>query len=239
MEKQTILAVGAHPDDIDFGAAGTIAKWAAEGADIYYLVCTDGSRGSADPKMTHRKLAAIRKKEQVEAAKILGVKAVFFLDFVDTQLVSDLALKERIAWYIRKFRPQIVVTLDPTFFYAVDPTKTGRSVINHTDHRAAGLATMDAVFPLARDRLTFPEHEKEGLAPHKVSELYFINMTQKQFVVDITETLEQKLNAIAAHVSQYDDFPAIKERMTKRALAFAQEEEFTFAESFVKLVLPQ
>jgi LmbE family N-acetylglucosaminyl deacetylase len=238
MAKQTILAVGAHPDDIDFGASGTIAKWAAEGADVYYLVCTDGSRGSADPKMTHKELAAIRKKEQVEAALILGVKDVFFLDFVDTQLVSDLALKERIVWYIRKLRPQIVVTLDPTFFYAADPFGTGRSFVNHTDHRAAGLATMDAVFPLARDRLTFPEHEKQGLEPHKVSQLYFINMTQKQFVIDITETLEQKLKAIAAHVSQYDDFPAIKERMTKRALEFAREEEFTFAESFVKLVLP-
>lgn len=238
MQRKTILAVGAHPDDIDFGAAGTIAKWAEEGAAVYYLVCTDGSRGSADPAMTHRKLAAIRKKEQVAAATILGVKEVFFLDFVDTQLVSDLALKERIVWYIRKYRPQIVVTMDPTFFYAVDPSKTGKSVINHTDHRAVGLATMDAVFPLARDRLTFPEHEKQGLAPHKVSALYFISMTQKQFVVDITATIEKKLKAIAAHQSQYDDFPTIKERMEKRALQFAKEEEFTFAESFVRLTIP-
>jgi len=239
MSNKVVLAVGAHPDDMDFTASGTIARWIEEGATAYYIIGTDGSRGSSDPEMTHEHLAAIRKKEQLEAAKILGVKDVFFLDFIDTQLVSDLILKERIVWYIRKLKPNIVVTMDPTFYYAVDAYDSESSFINHTDHRAIALSTMDAVFPLSRDRLTFPEHEKEGLSPHKVQELYFTQFHQKQYVIDVTSTFEKKLRAIAAHKSQFDDFPAIKERMMKRAIQFAKEEEFEFAESFTRLIMPR
>lgn len=239
MKNKVVLAVGAHPDDMDFGASGTIARWVEEGAMVYYLICTDGSRGSSDPKMTHKRLAGIRKKEQLAAAKILGVTKVFFLTFIDTQLVSDLKLKERIVWYIRSLKPSIVVTMDPTFYYALDPYNTGSSFINHTDHRAAALATMDSVFPLSRDRLTFPEHEKEGLAPHKVQELYFTNWEKKDTLIDITSTFKKKMRAIAAHMSQYDDFPAIEKRMSERAIKFAEEEEFEFAESFVHLVMPK
>lgn len=238
MRNNVVLAVGAHPDDMDFSASGTIARFVEEGATAYYLICTDGSRGSGDPKMTHKRLAAIRKKEQRDAATILGVKDVFFLGFPDTQLVCDLKLKERIVWYIRTLKPHIVITMDPTFYFAEDPYGTGISFINHTDHRAAAVATMDAVFPLARDRLTFPEHEKSGLTPHKVDELYFTNFEKKGHVIDVTQTFEKKLQAIAAHVSQYDDFPAIKERMVKRAIRFAKEEEFEFGENFVRLVMP-
>lgn len=237
--KKIILAVGAHPDDTDFSASGTIAKWVEEGAEAYYLICTDGSRGSGDPKMTHQKLASLRKKEQREAASILGVKDVFFLDFVDTQLEVTQSLKERIVYYIRYLRPTTVITMDPTLYYAEDPFGIGSSFINHTDHRAMATATMDAVFPLARDRLTFPEHEKMGLSPHKVEELYFSQMHKKGTVIDVTSTLDKKLHAIAAHRSQYDDFPAIKERMMKRAIEFAIDEEFEFAESFIHLILPK
>jgi len=233
MKKKVILAVGAHPDDMDFGASGTVAKWVEEGATAYYLICTDGSRGSTDPKMTHKKLAEIRKREQIEAGKILGLKKVFFLNHIDTQLVLDLTLKEEIVRIIRTARPNIVITMDPTFYYS-----TKFNFVNHTDHRAAALATMDACFPLARDRLTFLEHEKDGLKPHRVDELLFVNFEKHDFVVDITKTFSKKIKALALHDSQFDDFEAIKTRITKRAEFFGKPRGHKYAENFVRLKLP-
>lgn len=236
--KKTILAVGAHPDDMDFGASGTIAKFITEGYDAYYVLCTDGSRGADDPEMTHEKLAATRKREQLAAGKILGLTDIFFLDHPDTQLVVDMQLKEELVRIIKQVRPQIVITMDPTFYYSIEPMWGDAHFINHSDHRAAGLATMDAVFPLSRDRLTFPQHEKDGLHPHVVEELWFTNSIEKRHLVDITSTFEKKLRALECHTSQFDDFPAVKKRMTTRAIAFAKEEGFTFAENFTRLLLP-
>src|SRR3989344_2120666 len=143
MKKKVVLAVGAHPDDIDFGAGGTIAKWVEEGAKVYYLVCTDGSRGSEDPKMTHKKLAQIRGREQEKAGKVLGIKKIFFLKHADTKLVSDFNLKKNIAKIIKTVKPNILLTMDPSLYYSEK-----FSFINHSDHRAAALAAMDACFPL-------------------------------------------------------------------------------------------
>ncbi len=233
MKKKVVLAVGAHPDDMDFGAAGTIAKWTEEGADCYYLICTDGSRGSSDPNMTHEKLAQIRKKEQIEAGKILGIKKIFFLNHTDTQLVSDLTLKEEIVRVIRTVRPNIVITMDPTFYYS-----TKFNFVNHTDHRAAALATMDACFPLSRDRLTFLHHEKEELKPHRVEELLLVNFEKHDFVVDITKTFDKKIKALSLHDSQFDDFEEIKKRMTGRAKYFGKMIGVKYAENFTRLKLP-
>lgn len=230
--------MGAHPDDMDFGASGTIAKFIEEGYDVYYVLCTDGSRGADDPEMTHEKLAATRRSEQIAAGKILGITDIFFLDYPDTQLVVDMQLKEELVRIIKQVKPQIVITMDPTFYYSVDPMWGGAHFINHSDHRAAGLATMDAVFPLSRDRLTFPQHEKDGLAPHVVEELWFTNSIEKRHLVDITNTFEKKLRALECHKSQFDDFPAVKKRMTTRAIEFAKEEGFAFAENFTRLILP-
>lgn len=163
MEKKfaglVVLGVCAHPDDLDAGAGGTFAKWAKEGADCYYLICTDGGRGSADPKLSRKKLIELRKDEQRAAGRILGLKEVYFLDYNDTELVPDRKLKKDIVWYIRKLKPDIVVTTDPTFVYSQN------GFINHSDHRAAGLATIDAIYPLAKNAFTFEEFEKEGLNP--------------------------------------------------------------------------
>ena len=225
-----ILRVGAHPDDLDFSSAGTFAKWAKEGHSCYYLVCTDGSKGSDDPKMTEDRLSKLRRKEQKEAAKILGVKNVFFLNHKDTQLVADLKLKKEIVRFIRKLKPDIVVMLDPTFVYSLK-----RGFINHTDHRAVGQATLDAVFPLARDRLTFRELEKEGLKPHKVPVVYMNRFEGATEIVDISTTIELKMKALLAHKSQVD------EETTKRMRFFAgilgKEHGFKYAEGFVKLSL--
>src|SRR3989304_9104279 len=180
-----VLGVAAHPDDLEFSASGTFARWAREGAKCYYLICTDGSKGSDDPKMTGAKLILLRKAEQKQAAKILGVKEVFFLDHKDTELVADLTLKKEIVRFIRKLKPDIVVTTNPTFIYSRE-----RGFINHTDHRACGQATIDAVFPRARERLTFPELEKEGLTPHKVKTLYLTSFDDPTNTLDITDTFD-------------------------------------------------
>lgn len=238
MKNKIILAVGAHPDDMEFGASGTIAKWVEEGATAYYLICTDGSRGSSDPQMTHERLAKIRKQEQEAACKILGVKKVFFLNHTDTQLIADLTLKEEIVRMIRKIRPNIVITMDPTFYYSTNLIGWNTGFVNHTDHRAASLATIDAVFPLSRDRLTFLNHEKEGLRPHKVEELLLVGFQKKDFIVDITKTYAKKIKALSLHKSQFDNFRDVEERVKKRARYWGKLKRYRFAENFIRIKLP-
>ncbi len=233
MKNKIILAVGAHPDDMDFGASGTIAKWIEQGAIGYYLICTDGSRGSSDPKMTHKKLTEIRRKEQIEAGKVLGIKKVFFLNHIDTELVANLTLKEEIVRIIRTVRPNIVITMDPTFYYSKE-----FGFINHTDHRVAGLATMDACFPMSRDRLTFLQHEKEGLKAHRVEELWFVSFANPAHLVDISKTFDKKIKALSLHDSQFDDFERIKKFMIDRGKMLARKRKYKFAESFIRIKFP-
>lgn len=236
--KKVVLGVGAHPDDMDFTASGTISKMVEEGWEAYYLICTDGSRGSRHHKTTHEELAKARRDEQEAAGRILGLTDIFYLDHCDTHLECSPLLKEQIVRIIRTVKPSIVITMNPTFYYSTwSPWKKDKAFINHTDHRAAGLATMDAVFPLARDLLSFPEHAQEGLQPHKVDELWFSSFDMKEHVVDITKTFEKKIKALAAHKSQFDDFPKVKKEVVDHAIHFADEEEFEFAESFIRLVL--
>lgn len=234
-ERKTLLAVGAHADDMDFGASGTVAKFIGEGWDAYYIVATDGSRGSEDPEMTHARLADMRQKEQLAAAKTLGVKDVFFLGHTDTQLVADQLLKEEIVRIIRKFRPTIAITMDPTFYYYAGEEF---GFVNHTDHRNIGLATLDAVFPMARDRLTFPEHEKEGLAPWRTEELWLVNFTEPKHVIDISSTWEKKVAALRCHKSQFKDVDSFLKRMTERSKMFGQGKGYEHAESFTRILMP-
>ncbi|MEM3839260.1 MAG: PIG-L deacetylase family protein [Candidatus Micrarchaeaceae archaeon] len=222
-----VLGVAAHPDDLDFGAAGSFAKWAREGASCYYLICTDGSKGSNDPKMTEGRLIKIRRGEQLSAGKVLGLKGVFFLNHKDTQLAADLELKKEVVRYIRKLRPDIVVAMDPTLVYSK------RGFVNHTDHRAAGQAAIDAVYPMARDRLTFNELEKEGLSPHKVKTLYLINFDNHNEVIDITKTINAKIEALSCHKSQISE-ESLK-RARKMASIIGKEKGYKYAEAFVKL----
>lgn len=236
MNKKIILGIGAHPDDLDFTAAGTIAKWVKEGAVAYYLIATDGSRGSDDPKMTHEELIKIRESEQKEAARILGVSEVFFLSHTDTELVPSYELKEQIVRYLRKLKPDVVVTLSPDLFFK--PSENYDGYVNHTDHRAISVAVMDCVFPLARDRLTYAHHEKEGLEPHKVKELLFMNLTNPEYIVDITDTFDKKLAALAAHKSQFKDYEALKKRQIARAEKFGKIKGYKYAENFTRIVLP-
>ena len=197
-----VLAVGAHADDIDFSASGGAALWAAEGAHVEYLVITDGSSGSGDDRsVSPEQLIELRRDEQRTAAKILGAQNVHFLDYVDGTLENTLDLKRDIVRVIRQVRPDTVIVFDPTFVYSSE-----LGFINHPDHRAAGQATLDAIFPLARDHLSFPElYEKEKLEPHKVEHALLVNFETANYYVDITKHLETKLKGLFAHTSQISD----------------------------------
>ena len=228
---EKVLTIFAHPDDVDFSSAGTLAKWSLQGSEITCLVCTDGSKGSDDPKMTSLKLATIRMKEQRDAGKVLGVKDVIFLSHKDGELFVDLKLKEDISKVIRQVRPDVVITTDPLFLYS-----TKRGFVNHSDHRAAGQAAIDAVFPLARDRLNFPHHEKEGIGPHKVKTLLLVAFEDAEHYEDITKTMSQKIKALQQHRSQVEgnDF---EKRIRERAKMLGKKPGFGDAEGFKKVEL--
>jgi LmbE family N-acetylglucosaminyl deacetylase len=162
LRPKVILGIAAHPDDLDFGASGTMAKFARGGAEIHYLIITDGGKGSKDKAMTPAKLTALRQAEQRAALKELGGTDVQFLNgFCDGELEVTMALKKELVKAIRIVKPDVVVTMDPSMIYSAR-----RGFINHPDHRAAGQATLDAIFPLARDHMSFPDLFEAGHEPH-------------------------------------------------------------------------
>lgn len=191
-----VLVIQAHPDDVEFGSSGTIARWASEGAEIHYCSITSGDKGSADAEMTGVALAATREREQRAACEILGVKSVIFLGYLDATLAPDLNLRRELTRVIRRVKPDVLMCMDPTMRY------TGQGYINHPDHVAAGEASLAAVFPSARDRMTFPELLDEGLEPHKVSEVYLFAGENADIWVDISDFMTTKLAALNAHASQ-------------------------------------
>ncbi len=225
-----VLGVGAHADDLDCNAAGTIARLAAEGAEVYYLILTDGSKGTKDPDITVESLAAMRQQEQRDAAKLLGVKEVFFLGYEDGALEVTLQLKKDIVRFVRRLKPDVMIAFDPTFVYDAQ-----QSFINHSDHRACGQAVLDAAYPLARDHLTFPELAAEGLTPHAVRTLLLTNFVGQHYFVDISDTFKLKLKAIAAHTSQVPDPAEIHARFRQRAEKLGKQTGCEYAEGFVRL----
>lgn len=216
-----ILGVFAHPDDPEFFAGATFAKWAADGASITFVIATSGDKGSADPQMTAEKLAQIREAEEREAAAALGVEQVIFLRYKDGELFPTLGLRRDITRLIRMKKPDIVVTLDPTVFWY--ETRG----INHPDHRAIGAATLEAVFPTARDRLNFIELERdEGLKPHKTLTVYIAGAAQPTLTVDVSDAIETQIRALQAHKSQIADMDKMAERIRHRSLDPASPPEY-------------
>ena len=205
------LAIAAHPDDADFGCAGTAYLWSKEGWEFYYLVCTDGSKGTEDPSLTADRLVPMRRKEQRAAAETLGVKDVLFLDgYVDGELARTRELLGDVVRVIREVKPYAVFTHDPTQIIIRN------SFINHSDHRAAGLTAVDAVYPAARDRWNFPEQLDEGLEPHKVKELFIWGSEQPTFTVDITDVVDTKIQALLCHHSQFGEGTEFLQRVRDR-----------------------
>ncbi len=192
-----IVVTAAHHDDIEFGVAGSVARWIRdEGATVTYIIITDGGAGSNDPSMTRDALVELRRAEQMEAARRVGVADVRFLGYPDGCLEASLALRRDITRILRELKPYRVVCQDPTTVFA------HHGYVNHPDHRAAGEATIYAVFPSAETRPIFPELLEEGYEPHKIGELY-LNLTQQPtHFVDISTTIELKMAALGAHVSQ-------------------------------------
>ncbi len=191
------MVIVAHTDDAEYGCAGTVAKWCRDGMEVVYVICTDGSKGSSDPDMTRKRLAAIRQKEQLAAGKVLGLKEVVFLDHEDSMLQPTLELRRDIVKQIRKYRPDVVICPSPV------RSLQGSGYIGHPDHQAAGEAAMSAVFPAARDRMTFPELLEEGLEPHKVREVMIMGGGKDPDKwVDVSDTIELAIEALKQHVSQ-------------------------------------
>ncbi len=222
------LVVAAHPDDIEFGCAGTVARWVAEGAHVTYALLTNGAAGSSDPQLTRQRLAEMREAEQRAAAKVVGVEDVDFLGYEDGLLEPTLEVREQVVRLIRRRRPEVVVTTDPTVRYF------GDRYINHPDHRAAGEVTLAAVIPGSDTRLAYPELLDEGLEPVKLTAVWLMMGEQPNVVVDIGDYVEKKLESLRCHVSQVGENPSAEQAgwVTGMAEFTAAEQPFRYGEAF-------
>lgn len=226
------MFICAHPDDLEFGVAGTAARWAARGAEVVYVILTDGNAGSHELGMTREKLAEMRRVEQREAARLCGVKECFFLGYDDGLLTNSLELRKQLVRMIREFRPNVVGCMDPTNFFPSD------NYINHPDHRAAATAAIDAVFPAAEMPLLYPDLDAEGLKGHKPNYVY-IYFTQDSHVnhyVDITDTIDVKVQSLLAHKSQMGDWDPT-ERIRTWAKETGAKVGFKYAERYRRITL--
>jgi LmbE family N-acetylglucosaminyl deacetylase len=232
---QSAMSIHAHPDDQDFTVAGTLAKWAQAGCQIVTVIITDGSAGSNDPahgpdyKPT---LARIRADEQRAANAVLGVKETIFLGYPDGELTASIQLRRDLTRLIRQYKPQAVVTGDPTgFFY-------GNGYINHPDHRAAAEAAVYAVFPSAGSRPIFADLIGEGLEPHEVERLYIHGAEKPDTWVDVSQTLETKIEALKKHVSQTDTHE-VDDWMREWAEEEGKEKGLKYAEAYRVMILKE
>jgi LmbE family N-acetylglucosaminyl deacetylase len=212
-----------HPDDAEFGVAGTVARWTSKGKQVVYVVCTNGNKGTSDPEVKPDELAETRQKEQRAAAEVLGVREVVFLGNPDQGLEDTSEFRKQIVRVIRRFRPETVVTADPY-----------RRYIWHRDHRIAGQVTIDAVFPYARDHLAYPELLEEGLQPHKVREMLFWASEDINYLSDISDTFDLKLAALRCHASQVKSMKVsdLENWLRQRCSDLAEGEDFDLAEAF-------
>lgn len=223
---ETALVVTPHPDDAEIGCGGTVAKWIAEGTAVYYVLCTNGDKGTSDPNLTSARLAEIREREQAEAADVLGVREVVYLGYPDGALEDTADFRGRLVHAIRKFKPDAVLATDPH----------RRGFYLHRDHRMCGIVTMDAVFPYARDRLHYPEHEKEGLQPHKAGDVLFWGTEEPDTFVDITDTIELKIESLKKHASQISSEDGdVGDFIRASARRAGQRADVPYAESFRRI----
>jgi len=227
---ESAMVIVAHPDDPEFSCAGTMARWAKEGTRICYVLCTSGDVGIAKPGMTKEKAAIIREREQREAARITGVTEIVFLGEPDGMLQPTLELRKKIVREIRRFRPEVVVTSDPTRVW------TGNTYINHPDHRAAGTAALDATFPAAGQPNLFEEIADEGFQAHKPRKVYVSAWDQADTYVNIEETIEIKIKALRAHKSQMKDWDP-EQRIKEWASLRGEGKEMAYAESYRVITL--
>jgi LmbE family N-acetylglucosaminyl deacetylase len=235
----TYLVVAAHPDDADFGVAGTAARLALDGHTVHYLLVTSGDAGSDDPTIPPEDLIRAREAEQLEAGRVLGLSGVHFLRFPDGELQPTLDLRKAIVRVMRTVKADVVMAQDPRPLVDDDNT-----YLNHPDHRAAGQATLDAAFPAAGNPSAFRDLLAEGLEAHKIREvwLYFGSTPNLNHWVDISETIEHKIRALEAHTSQIGDW-ASSGGLRREVLKWAEETatrhklDFKYTEGFQRIVL--
>jgi len=225
-----VLVILAHPDDPEYFCGGTVGRWVREGKEVVYVLATRGERGSDDPQMAPAALAAIREAEQRAAAAVLGVHEVVFLNHPDGSVVANLDLRRDLTRQIRRFRPDVVITCDPTVRYRPRG-------LNHPDHRAVGDAALDAVFPDARNPLQFPELRQEGLEAHRVQEVYIAGTLEPDTEVEITDSFARKLEALRQHRSQIRDPEGLEKRLRDWYRAEGENGTVRYVERFRRIVL--
>jgi LmbE family N-acetylglucosaminyl deacetylase len=230
------MSIQAHPDDQDFTIAGTLAHWAKAGCRVVSVVITSGDSGSNDTDCTElnrAELARLREAEQSAANAVLGVQETVFLHYQDGVLQPTMELRKDLTRLIRRHRPEVVICGDPTArFY-------GDDYINHPDHRAAADAACDAVFPSAETRMIFTDLLDEGLEPHKVKRLYISGSEKSNTWVDISDTIELKIQALQQHVSQVGGWKELPEEMRRWAASAGEGHDLAYAEGFRVMVLAE
>jgi LmbE family N-acetylglucosaminyl deacetylase len=221
-----VMVITAHPDDSEFGAGGTVARWVKEGREVSYCIVTNGNKGSSDRTMTPERLAVIRAEEQRNAARVLGVERVIFLGYPDGEVEDTRDLRRDVSREIRRVRPDLVVCQNPNRTYNLGAS--------HRDHRTVGGVVIDCVYPLARDHLAFPELMPE-FEPHKVREVYVMQWREPHVIVDITDTMDLKIKALACHASQFADFAAVEKRVRDRNRELGTPSGRAYAETFDRI----
>ncbi|MEE2687702.1 MAG: PIG-L deacetylase family protein [Chloroflexota bacterium] len=224
------MVVVAHADDAEWGCAGTVAQWCNNGWEVVYVLCTDGSKGTDDARLTSEELVSIRKKEQLDAGQVLGLHKVVFLDYEDSMLEPTLNLRRDIVRQIRFYKPDILICLSP--LRRLD----GSSYFGHPDHLASGEAALSAVFPLSRDRLTYPELLEEGLEPHKVSEVWIMGHDDDDKFVDVTDYIDVAVSALKSHSSQTTGEDVGQQLIDWRSRT-GEKVGFAYAESFKRFLM--
>ena len=213
-QPKVVLAVGAHPDDIDFGAGGTVAKWISEGAEVHYVLATTGQSGGFDEAIPRSEIPGIRQFEQRAAGDVYGVSSIEFLDFMDGSVSVTAELRKAIARAIRRVKPDTVISQSPVRNF-------DRIGASHPDHLATGEAALQAVYPDARNPFAFPELLEEGYEAHSVSQVFLMASAEVNFYVDITSTIDKKIAAIREHKSQLKDPDAIDGMIRSWASTYA------------------
>jgi LmbE family N-acetylglucosaminyl deacetylase len=220
-----VMVIVAHPDDIEFSCAGTIARWVQEGAEVCYVLCTSGDVGINDPKVSRAEVARIREAEQTAAAAVVGVTNVVYLREPDGMLEATMELRKKLVREIRKFKPDTVICGDPQALWV------GDFYINHPDHRAAALATVDAIFPAAGQPALFQELEEEGLTAHKPYKVYVQAWENSTTFVNISNTIDLKIKALREHKSQMGEWDP-EEQVKKWSAEAAKGKEMEYAEGY-------
>jgi LmbE family N-acetylglucosaminyl deacetylase len=224
-----VMVVTAHPDDSEFGAGGTVAKLTREGKTVTYCVVTNGNKGSSDRSMTPERLVTIREEEQRNAARVLGVDTVDFLGFPDCEVEDTRESRRAVTAAIRRHRPDRLIIQNPH--------RTKNLGASHRDHRTVAGIALDCVYPLARDHMAFPELLGQGLEPHKVREVYLMWWENPELVVDISDTIDLKIKALACHASQFKDFAAVERRVRERGAELGKPKGYAAAETFDLIAL--